>query len=120
MRLEIAGGKTRFKPGESLEGTLFWDFAVVPKGMEVKLCWQTQGKGTQDREVVKRLHWECSTRSDRKAFTIPLPEGPYSFSGKLVSLVWSLEAAADLAAGKAEPVNFTLSPDGNELLLHRK
>jgi hypothetical protein len=119
IHLEIAGGKTKFLPGDALEGVVSWDFATVPQYVEVRLFWRTQGKGTEDLEVAQRARFDNPARSDRKTFRIPIPQAPYSFSGKLVSLAWGLEAVAG-PGGKSERVNLTVSPTGEEILLHGK
>jgi hypothetical protein len=117
LRLEIA--RTQWRPGERLEGTVSWELASAPQSVGVRLSWTTQGKGTQDAEVVETARFDKPARSDRKSFQIVIPDGPYSFSGKLISLVWSVEAVAD-PGGETHPIKLTISPTGNEILLHAK
>ena len=119
IHVEIAGGKSRFRPGEMLEGVVHWEFAKTPTYVEVKLAWRTQGKGTEDSAVAVHTLIQNPARSDRKEFRLPIPRGPYSFSGKLVSLVWSLSALAH-AVDESPHVDLTVSPTGEEILLHRK
>jgi hypothetical protein len=117
VRLEI--GKNQWRPGETLEGTVSWELTGAPGAVEVRLSWETQGKGTQDTKIVQRVRFDNPALSDRKPFRIELPEGPYSFSGKLVSLAWSVEAVGE-SGGKSGRVELTISPTGSEILLHRK
>jgi hypothetical protein len=119
IQLEIAGGKTRFRPGEALEGTVHWEFAKAPPAVVVRLSWRTRGKGTEDHKDVEQLRFEGLPASGRKPFRMAIPPSPYSFSGKLVSLVWSVEATAE-PGGKSDPVELTVSPSGEEILLHGK
>lgn len=119
IHVEFAGGKNRFRPGEMLEGVVSWDLAAAPEVLEIRLLWRTQGKGTEDSAVVERVHVEGPTRSDRKPFRVPIPLGPYSFSGKLISLTWSIQAVVGTEA-RSELVNLTVSPSGEEILLHGK
>lgn len=117
ISLEIV--RDQWRPGETLEGTVSWELPGAPKSVEVRLGWETRGKGTRDRKIVETVRFDAPARSDRKSFHIAVPGAPYSFSGKLVSLVWSLEATAE-PGGESEPIRLTISPTGGELLLHGK
>ena len=119
VHLEITGGKTRFLPGEMLQGVVHWELAKTPTFVEVQLTWRTRGKGTEDSAVAVHTRFENPARSDRKEFRLPSPRGPYSFSGKLVSLVWSVVALAH-AVDESPHVDLTVSPTGEEILLHKK
>lgn len=119
IHVEFAGGKNRFRPGEELEGVVSWDLATAPQVLEVRLLWRTRGKGAEDSAVVQRVHIDAPTTSDRKPFRIPIPPAPYSFSGKLISLVWGVEAVAH-PGGSSGAVNLTVSPTGDEILLYKK
>ena len=44
-----------------------------------------------------------------------LPAAPYSFSGKLISLIWAVELVAD--DSDSARWEFVLGPDGAEILL---
>ena len=118
FNVEITGGKTRFRPGEKLEGVVRWEFAKAPESVTVRLSWRTKGKGTEDSSLVETVPFERPLASGQQAFHIPLPAGPYSFSGKLISLDWSVEAVAK-PAGKSNRINITLSPTGDEILLYK-
>jgi len=81
---------------------------------EVRLGWRTRGKGNTDQDVV-------ATVKTGRDFWFRLPaDGPYSFSGKLVSLVWAVEAERGSWPRK-ETVRqeFILSPTGREIELYR-
>jgi hypothetical protein len=45
-----------------------------------------------------------------------LPLAPYSFSGKLISLIWGLELVLEPSQETAR-FEFTLSPTGEEIML---
>jgi len=55
---------------------------------------------------------------DRREFRFRLPEGPYSFSGKLISLLWAIEVVASPGdmAGRA---GIVVSPSGREVVIGR-
>ena len=62
------------------------------------------------------LSAEFNRSSGDAPFRFQLPSAPYSFSGKLISLVWAVEVVA-LPANIAGRVNIILSPDGKEIEL---
>jgi hypothetical protein len=62
--------------------------------IEVRLFWYTQGKGTRDVEVVDSLRVDNPEPSGHTRFSFQLPAGPYSFSGRLITLDWAIEAVA--------------------------
>ena len=119
MHLELADGKTRYRPGETLEGVAFWDLDEAPRSIEVRLFWRTHGKGTVDLEVVQSVPFIGVGSKDRRPFRIVLPAGPYSFSGTLVSLVWGVELVAE-PKGDGENIEITMSASGDEVRLDRK
>lgn len=97
--------RNSFKPGEMLEGE-----APGGAGLEVRLFWYTEGKGTQDLEVVATQTLDAAGR-----FRLKLPAAPYSFSGKLISLIWAVEVVGHSDGAPREEL--LVSPDGAEILL---
>jgi hypothetical protein len=118
MRIEIRDGRMAFLPGETLSGTAERVLEDSPKSVELRLYWQTSGKGRPDVEVAAVVPFEHPGSLDRREFRLTLPAGPYSFSGKLVSLAWGLELLA-LPAGEVERAELTISPTGESVRLHR-
>jgi hypothetical protein len=114
LRLEIAGD--RFRPGERVAGGAAWDLASPPKAVEVRLFWRTEGKGTVDVEVVDRVRFDGPAARQAEKFEFNLPPSPYSFSGKLISLLWGVELVVQ-PDGPSERASFTLSPTGGEILI---
>lgn len=118
MHLELADGKTGYRPGEALEGVAFWELDGAPASIEVRLYWQTQGKGTVDLETVQTVRFVGVGARDRRPFRIVMPPSPYSVSGKLVSIVWGVEVVAE-PQGDSSHVEITMSPSGQEVRLDR-
>jgi hypothetical protein len=118
LNLQLADSRTKYRPGEQLEGVAFWELAEIPRSIEVRLYWRTQGKGSVDLEVVRSVKFEGLTASDRRPFSIALPPGPDSVSGKLVSIVWGVELVAE-PKGESDNVEITMSPTGEEVRLDR-
>jgi hypothetical protein len=105
-----------FRPGDDVEGTVRWRLDQPPRSIELRLFWYTEGKGDQDVGVVEALPFADPGQEDHRSFRFRLPAGPFSFSGKLISLLWAIEAVAEPgdSSGRLE---ITVSPTGREILL---
>ncbi len=114
IHLEIPG--TGLKPGEHLRGQAAWNLAATPEKLEIRLFWYTRGRGTRDVEVVERRTVARPGITGEEAFAFHLPDGPYSFSGKLISVIWAVELVADEET-VGERAEFILAPDRREILL---
>jgi hypothetical protein len=116
MQVETRDGATAFAPGEVVEGTVSWQLEKPAQSVELRLFWYTQGKGDQDVGVVSTVPFPEPALQDRRSFRISLPLGPYSFSGKLISLLWALEVVAE-PGSRAGRLEITVSPTRREILL---
>ena len=110
--------KTRFRPADEVAGKALWILDEPPKAVEVRLFWYTQGKGTVDVNVVDRVRIEAPPARGEHEFRFRLPDAPYSFSGKLISLVWALELVA-LPSDETERLEIVVSPTGFEVFLEK-
>lgn len=117
LSLELTGDRRIFAPGETVAGTAEWSLEGLPEALEVRLFWYTEGRGDQDVSIARTVTLEPSPQG-RHEFELRLPDGPLSFSGKLISLVWALELVA-LPAGRAERVELVVSHTGSEIRLDR-
>jgi len=116
LTLQIDDNRTAFRPGERVTGTATWSLDDAADWLEVRLLWFTRGKGTQDASTVGQHHIQMPPRTGHEKFSLKLPEGPYSFSGKLISLVWALELV--MPKGKeATRVDFFDAPTATEIEL---
>ena len=113
----IADNRAHFRPGEKLAASALWALPAAPESLEVRLFWYTRGKGTQDVEIVASQTLGRAAAAGERTLDFALPAQPWSFSGKLVSLIWALELVAE-PGNRSARVEFTLSPDGAEILLH--
>lgn|GEM_PF-243547 len=114
--IELEDEKDRFQPGEAVRGMARWELGGDPTEVVLRLFWFTEGRGTRDVEVVHQKIFEAPAREDRRAFEFRLPEGPYSFSGTLISLIWALELVAD-PGDRTTRRMLTVGPDGREIQL---
>lgn len=115
ITIELDGGRTAFRPGELLTGSVAWRLDRPAKDLEVRLFWFTQGKGTQDVRVTAIRRLDVGLHG-RGGFRFKLPDSPYSFSGKLISLTWAIEAVAQPGERSAR-AEIVISPEGKEVRL---
>lgn len=116
LRIELADGRTSYRPGEPLSGRVTWRVDEPPESAELKLFWYTSGKGTQDVGVVQTMTFASPRKDDHRDFTLPLPREPYSFSGTLISLIWAIELIIEPGA-HVEREQIVLSSTGEEVEL---
>jgi hypothetical protein len=105
-----------FLPGEPISGAVSWQLDAPATGMEVRLFWYTRGKGTTDVQVVKAQQFDAAGLAGRRNFRFVLPAEPYSFSGKLISLVWALEAVVQ-PGDRSQRLELVVGPRGEEVRL---
>ncbi|MEN6308003.1 MAG: hypothetical protein ABFD91_09640 [Anaerohalosphaeraceae bacterium] len=117
LTIDIDDMKTAYQPGQTIRGQVQWQADSLPKKACLRLLWYTTGKGTEDVGITEVVEFESPEQNDQRTYQFKIPEGPYSFSGELFSLIWSLE----LVVGKQfTRQDITISPDGYEILLHEK
>ena len=114
LTISTKGGGSWFKPGEELEGTVFWQLDEEADAVDVRLFWYTEGKGTQDVEVVANRHMAQPGLSGTRPFEFEIPRGPYSFSGKLITLSWAIELVV-LPSGETERFDLVVGPQPVEV-----
>ncbi len=90
IRLDADG--TWFQPGSSIVGEVRWHgLEPETEALDLRLFWYTQGKGTQDVGLATTRRIARPGPSGSRRFALNVPEGPYSFSGRLITLAWALE-----------------------------
>jgi len=91
LSVSLIDNREAFAPGEVLEGEVAWNLDKAPEKAFLRLFWYTRGKGTEDIEVVSEIAFDHLLAQETRSFKMTLPQSPYSFSGRLVSLTWALE-----------------------------
>jgi len=118
IRIDLDEDRTEFLPGETLAGTVHWSLDEQPEAVSLRLFWYTCGKGDRDVEIVREVPFDVRGPEQRERFEVRLPDGPHSFSGRLISLIWAIETVAE-PGPDADRVELVVSPTGRELLLQR-
>jgi hypothetical protein len=116
LGIETADGRSVFEPGAEIDVFLEWDLEDEPEAVELRLVWNTAGKGETDLEVARSERFEWPARNGSRRTTITLPRNPYSFSGKLISLIWALELVA-FPGEVSTRKEITIAPGGREVLI---
>ena len=118
ITISLTNEQTAFVPGNIIAGTIRWaDIKENTEQIDVRLIWYTKGKGERNHELLDSHPIVNPQNQGESGFQFAVPHRPYSFSGKLVSLVWAIEAIAfpDL---EAEQLEVVISKDGKEIILH--
>ncbi len=118
LTIQLDDDRTGFEPGETIPALLDWSLPEPPDAIELRVVWNTVGKGTTDIGVEHAITIDSPNQSDSRRVDVPLPKAPYSFSGKLVSLVWALELVAS-PSGASCRREITIAPGGSEVELQR-
>ena len=116
LSLDIEGARSWYEPGATLSGKASWSLDADADAVELRLFWFTEGRGTQDVGIVAEKRIEAPGSSGSREFRFRLPEGPYSFSGKLITLKWALELIAE-PSGLTERADLVVGPQPIEVRL---
>lgn len=116
IQIQIDGERSAFRPQEMIGGEISWSLPVAPTQVTLELFWRTRGKGIVDVEVVQSVQVKSPPATGQQRFDLKVPNDPYSFSGKLVSLLWGLRLIIHPSQEQAQ-VNLTISPTAQEINL---
>ncbi len=108
--------RTAFAPRDTVQGSVEWHLDERPRHLDLSLFWYTSGKGTRDVGVVESKRIDGPQASGSSNFSFTLPAGPYSFSGKLISLIWAVELTCTPGSETVRR-EIVLSPTGREIPL---
>jgi hypothetical protein len=100
------------RPFETVSGRVEWRLDAVPKDLELRLCWFTRGRGTEESETVESMSLG-DTANGAREFSFVLPGEPWSVDGPLISIAWALEVVAKKQGGQALE-ELVVSPDRKE------
>jgi hypothetical protein len=116
LNIQTREQRTKFSPGESISGEVSWQIEAQPTSVELRLFWCAGGRGDTDMGIVETIPFPNPQSSESRSFTLMLPQAPYSFSGSLITLTWSLELAAE-PGNHTNGIVITLAPDGQAISL---
>jgi hypothetical protein len=114
LSLTPVGGNASRRPRDVIELEAQWALDAPVDELEARLFWYTMGKGLEDFSVVESQSVESPLPSETRSFRFVLPEGPYSFVGRLEVLQWAVELIAGESVARWE---FMLGPEGRAIEL---
>lgn len=94
LSITLDGERRAYRPGERVRGTVSWMVEGKPESVAVHLVWYTEGKGDQDVGIGASAELQPGTEGSAE-FDLTVPRGPWSFAGKLISLLWAVELAVE-------------------------
>lgn len=97
------------RPYETVAGRVEWRLDTEPRDLELRLCWFTRGRGTEEAETIATLPLGDHAAGARE-FSFELPGGPWSVDGRLVGIGWALEVVARKQGGLALE-EFVVAPE---------
>lgn len=107
-----------YRPSEPIAGTAQWQSDKPLEQVELRLVYSTSGIGTQDVETLAIQRFDHPGASESRRFELLIPADiPWTFSGKHVSLLWTLELVEDRANLLASQA-LVISPTGAEIDLY--
>jgi hypothetical protein len=116
LSIKLADDKTVFGPRDTIRGVIEWNLDSNPRRLDLSLFWYTAGRGTRDVGMVHNAWFDDPGMHGSKEFSFALPDGPFSVSGKLVSIIWAIELTCS-PGSETTRREITLSVTGKEILL---
>jgi hypothetical protein len=118
VAIQIQDHRRDFAPRETVNGQVSWTCDGPPESAELWLMWSTDGRGVADEDIVQTIPFPAPQASETRPFTITLPEAPYSFSGSLITLSWSIRVVIQ-PGEHSDSVGIVLAPGGRAVSLPR-
>lgn len=88
--------------GDYVSGTVSWSGPKRPRSVKVRLRYRTEGRGNTDKGEASEVEVLADNQGYQQ-FRLAVPsEGPVSFDGNLISLIWEVELRLDLK-GRRDP-----------------
>jgi len=89
IHLNIKDENIIFMPGDEIQGEALWELPQAPVKLAVNVYWFTDGSVSH---IVHGQELSSVAAAGTLPFKFKLPVTPYSYSGKLFSISWEIEA----------------------------
>ncbi len=118
MTLTLYDTENQPAPGGALKGVAEWELDAEPDQLTLALIYFVESRADESPVLVDSHEWETPGRQGRQEFTFQLPQSPYSFKGKLMTLKWAVELTT-AESNLFERCEFVLTPTGQEIQLSK-
>ena len=115
MNVTITIERSDLQPHEPVKGRVAWQLESEPRNLELRLCWFTRGRGTEESRTIEVLSLGDTAHGER-SFSFTLPAEPWSTNGTLIQIVWALEVVAK-KTGSLAVAEFVVAPQRREIEL---
>ena|ERR1700722_18982143 len=115
LTLDLAG-QSAFEPGQTVPVTAKWNLKTPLDAVELRVVWNTAGPNDVDLQIAESVRIKSPNPTDSRQITLAMPRQPYSFSGKLISIVWALELVA-IPSLESTRTEITIGPGGRAVRL---
>lgn len=88
--------------GDTVSGTVSWSGPKTPRSVSVTLQYRTEGRGSTDKGEASTVQVTPDSQGYHQFHLTAPSEGPISFDGDLISVVWEVELQLDLK-GRRDP-----------------
>ena len=111
IKIESCSGTNGFAPAAIAAFDISWNLPAAPAHFDVRMVWETKGKGDTDTGIGREQRFSATEASGSHRLEVFTPEEPYSYAGKLISILWRLEVKA-VPIGTEARFDFVLGPNG--------
>ena len=116
--IELMGSRNQYQPGEKIYGTVHWNLPYPSEEIDLSLLWYTIKHGTLAQlrfhdggsTIVDSLLIPGNVQIASQDFEFTIPAGPYSYSGKLFSIIWGVLAIAKVNRARSS-LHLTVHPN---------
>jgi hypothetical protein len=115
LEVRLTAEPAAYRPGDVLEGEASWKLDQPTPALNLKVYWTTDGdSGLTDPPVLAHdKTFPISGLEGKQAFHMDLPQGPWSFQGKVFSVRWFVEIG--LEEDFRSRTEFVLGPEGRAI-----
>jgi hypothetical protein len=112
----VLPNRTTFEPNETIDLMIAWSLEKTPQSLELRLVWNTVGRGTQNLEIAHTEVFHPDAESGQERLKLTLPAGPYSCQGIIVSVLWGIELVV-LPSEQSTREEIIIGPGGKSVQL---
>jgi hypothetical protein len=88
--------------GATVTGVVSWSGPKTPRSVSVTLQYKTEGRGSTDKGEASTVQVPADNQGYHQFFLATPSDGPISFDGDLISVIWEIELRLDLK-GRRDP-----------------